>query len=105
MAAPIAPEIAPRKNPVLRPYFCIKGDSQGAVVIEPKTISEMGKVAKHGLPASIPPANPPTINIIGICPPKIAWAATKTATLRFAWLSFGDTDDISLVPSWGLNAP
>ena len=50
---------------------CIKGESQGAVVIEPKTIREIGKVAKQGLPVNIPPANPPTTNIIGICPPNM----------------------------------
>ena len=82
MAAPIAPATAPRKKPNRRPLCCISGDSHGAVVIEPNTIIEMGSVAKHGLLDNMLPAKPATTNNIGICAPRIAWAATSTVTLR-----------------------
>jgi hypothetical protein len=39
--------------------------NQGAVVIAPKTINDIGSVAQHMLFVSDCPANPPIINIIG----------------------------------------
>lgn len=66
IAAPIAPAIAPTKNPARRPKDCMNGESQGAVVMEPKMISEIGSVAKQMFEASCFPASPPTTKIIGI---------------------------------------
>ena len=57
--------------------------------IEPSTMSDMGRVAKQMFDARDCPARPPTTKIIGICAPKMAWAATRTATLRLARLSSG----------------
>jgi len=45
---------------------------KGAVHIEPKTIRDMGNVARQGLLDSEFPARPPTTNIIGICDPSMA---------------------------------
>ena len=84
MPAPVAPPSVPMAKPVRRPKRCIAPDSHGAVVIEPKTISEIGKVARQGLGASIWPASPPTTKIIGIWLPRIACARTRTLTLRQA---------------------
>ena len=84
MPAPKAPPSAPTKNPTRRPYFCMSADNHGAVVIEPKTIKEIGIVANAGLGAIIRPASPPTTKIIGICAPRKACARIKTKTLRLA---------------------
>jgi antitoxin (DNA-binding transcriptional repressor) of toxin-antitoxin stability system len=67
-----------------RPNRCITAESQGAVVIEPKTMSEIGIVASAGEGAIISPASPPITKIIGIWLPRMACAMTSTATLRFA---------------------
>ena len=72
------------KKPVLRPRVCITWLSQGAVDIEPKTIIEIGSVARQGLGASIEPASPPITKTMVICEPRMACAATSTATLRLA---------------------
>ena len=58
-----------------------------AAIIEPRTMSEIGSVARQALLASDWPASPPTVKIMGICAPNRAWAATRTATLRLAFLS------------------
>jgi len=81
---PSAPPAAPIKKPALRPYFCMIIDMGVADNIDPKTINEMGNVAKHALVASVWPASPPIVKIIGICAPKNAWAKTNMVTLRFA---------------------
>ena len=44
-------------------------ESQGAVVIEPNTIKDIGSVAQHILISKDCPAKPATINSIGICAP------------------------------------
>jgi hypothetical protein len=72
------------KKPIRRPKRCITAESQGAVVIEPKTISEIGIVASAGEGAIISPASPPITKIMGIWLPRMACARTSTATLRFA---------------------
>ena len=102
MADPISPPIAPMKNPVLRPRTCITWLSQGAVDMEPNTIIEIGSVARQGLGASISPASPPITKIIVTCEPRMACAATSTATLRFAVLSSGGS---VMVMTKSLNPP
>ena len=97
IAAPTAPASAPSMNPKRRPYFCINGEIQGAVVIDPKTMIEIGKVAKQMLEANMPPANPPMTKIMGICDPKIACAITKMTTFRFVRLSSTMLIDASVV--------
>ncbi len=62
----------------------MKAASGVAVSIEPSTVSEIGSVAQQGLGASVEPASPAMVKIIGICAPRIAWAATSTQTLRRA---------------------
>ena len=57
-----------------------------AASIEPKTIIEMGKVAKQMFEASDCPAKPPIVKMSGICAPKNACAMTKTVTFRRARL-------------------
>jgi hypothetical protein len=69
---PDNPPIAPIKNPNLLPNLCIKFESGEAVIIEPKTIIEIGRVAKHAFEAKDWPASPPTVKIMGICEPSIA---------------------------------
>ena len=81
---PVNPPIAPIKKPNFLPNFCIKFERGEAVNIEPSTIIEIGRVAKHAFEAKDWPANPPTVKIIGICEPSMAWAHINTATLRFA---------------------
>ena len=61
--------------------------------IEPSTIIEIGSVAKQMLEASDWPASPPMVKIIGICAPRMAWARTRTNTLRRARLSSGMYSD------------
>lgn len=56
--------------------------------MDPKTISEIGNVAKQMFDANVCPASPPMVKIIGICAPKNACASTKMVTFRFAMLSF-----------------
>jgi hypothetical protein len=63
------------KKPARRPKRCITAESQGAVVIEPKTISEIGIVASAGEGAIISPASPPITKIIGIWLPRMACAS------------------------------
>ena len=58
-----------------------------AASIDPKTIIVMGKVAKHTFGASVVPASPPIMKIIGSCAPRTALAVTNTATFLFARLS------------------
>ena len=48
---------------------------------------EIGSVAKQTFEASDWPARPPTMKIIGICAPRIACAATRTATFLLARVS------------------
>ena len=48
----MAPAAAQTMKPLVRPNRCMKVDSQGAVVIEPKTMSEIGSVAKQMFDAS-----------------------------------------------------
>jgi Na+-transporting NADH:ubiquinone oxidoreductase subunit NqrD len=52
--------------------------------MDPNTINEIGNVAKHAFVASVWPASPPIVKIIGICAPKNACAKTKIITLRLA---------------------
>ena len=75
----------------------MSGEIHGAVVIEPNTISEIGSVASSGEGAIVRPAKPPTTKSIGICAPKIAWAMTKTITLRLARASFVDGSTIAVM--------
>jgi len=84
MAAPTAPPVAVSAKPARRPWRCMKAASGVAVSMEPSTISEIGSVAQQMLVASDWPASPATTKIIGICAPRIACAATSTATLRLA---------------------
>jgi len=53
---------------------------QGAVVIEPPTMIEIGSVAQQAFEASDCPASPPSTKIIGICAPTKACAAASTMT-------------------------
>ena len=87
IAAPKAPPKAPATNPAVRPYFAMKLEIGVAVSMEPMTIKLIGSVAQQAFGASDCPASPPMVKIIGICAPKIAWAATSTRTLRLARLS------------------
>ena len=84
MIPPINPPIAPIKKPNFLPNFCIKFDRGEAVIMEPKTIIEIGRVAKQAFEARDWPASPPTVKIIGICEPSMACANIKTTTFRFA---------------------
>ena len=52
MIPPEAPPSVPIKNPARLPYFCMMRDNGFADSIDPKTISDMGKVAKQGLVTS-----------------------------------------------------
>ena len=49
---PEAPPSVPSKKPARLPYFCMIRESGFADSIDPKTISDMGKVAKQGLVTS-----------------------------------------------------
>tara|TARA_B110000459_G_C16241949_1_gene329591 strand:+ start:110 stop:544 length:435 start_codon:yes stop_codon:yes gene_type:complete len=68
------------------------------MVIDPNTMREIGKVAKHTLPANCPPASPPTTKIIGNCAPKIACAAISTSTFCLACLSSKPWSFIFTIP-------
>jgi hypothetical protein len=70
----------------------MSAESGVADSIEPSTIIEIGSVAQQGLGASDCPASPPIVKIIGICAPRIACAATRTATLRRARVSEAAVD-------------
>ncbi len=87
-AAPKVPPIAPIKKPIFRPYFCIISDKIGAATIDPKTIKEIGRVAKQGFEERYCPASPPKIKSIGIWEPREAPAMINTNTFRKAVLSF-----------------
>ena len=65
----------------------MKDDITVEVSIDPKTIIEIGSVAKQRLLASDWPAKPPMTNTIGICAPKIAWAITRIITFLRAFAS------------------
>ena len=84
MAAPVAPPAAPRKNPARRPYRCISAEIGVAVSMEPMTVIVIGSVAQQGFGARLDPASPAIVKIIGNCAPRMAWAATRTRTLRRA---------------------
>ena len=49
---PEAPPSVPSKNPARLPYFCIIKDNGFADSMDPKTINDIGKVAKQGLVTS-----------------------------------------------------
>ena len=72
MIPPDAPPNVPIIKPTRRPYFCIISDNGFADSIDPKTINDMGKVAKQGLVASDCPASPPMIKIMTIWFPTVA---------------------------------
>ena len=74
---PVNPPIAPIKKPNFLPNFCIKFERGEAVNIEPSTIIEIGRVAKHAFEAKDWPANPPTVKIIGICEPPVPEEVVK----------------------------
>jgi len=78
------PPAAPSTKPGRRPNRCMKADSGVAVSIDPTTSIVIGRVARQGFGASICPASPPTMKLADICAPRIACAATRTATLRLA---------------------
>ena len=84
IAAPSAPPSAPTAKPALRPNRCMKAEIGVAVSMEPMTVIEIGSVAQQMFGARLDPANPAMVKIIGICAPRIAWAATRTRTLRRA---------------------
>ena len=84
-------------NQTLLPNLCMSWLSQGAVVIDPKTMREIGRVAQQTFEASDWPASPPTVNSIGIWEPIVAWAATRTATLRLSRLEMNDSMARSVV--------
>ena len=67
----------------------MKPESHGAVVIEPNTIIEIGSVARQAIGVMVCPASPPITKIMVIWLPRIACAATSTATLRRARASDG----------------
>jgi hypothetical protein len=59
------PKNVPKKNPFLRPTFCIKFDKGSEASIAPKTMQDIGIVAKHIFFAKDCPAKPAIINTIG----------------------------------------
>ncbi len=66
--------------------------------IDPITVIVIGRVAQHRLEASDCPAKPAMVKIIGICAPKMAWAATSTQTLRRAKASSnGGAGEVALL--------
>ena len=81
MIPPDAPPNVPIIKPTRRPYFCIISDNGFADSIDPRTINDMGKVAKQVLVASDCPASPPMIKIITIWFPTVAWARIKIIKL------------------------
>jgi hypothetical protein len=85
MAAPTAPPAAPKKE--ARPAteaLHQHAESGVAVSIEPITIIVIGSVAQQMFGARLNPASPAMVKIIGSCAPRMAWAATRTRTLRRA---------------------
>jgi len=87
MAAPSSPPIAPATKLARRPKRCISADRGVAVSIDPTTDMVIGRVAQQMFEASVWPARPAMVKIIGICAPRTACAATSTQTLRRAVLS------------------
>ncbi len=87
MTPPRAPPSAPMAKPAVRPKRCMKAEIGVAVSMDPMTAKLIGRVAQQWLGASESPASPAMVKIIGICAPRMAWAATSTATLRLARLS------------------
>ena len=62
----------PMMNPARRPYRAMKVEIGVAVSIDPITIRLIDSVARHLLGASVCPASPATVKIIGICAPRMA---------------------------------
>ena len=67
----------------------MKADKGVAESIEPTTIIEIDKVAQQAFDARVCPASPAIVKIIGICAPRIAWAATSTQTFLRDWVKAG----------------
>ena len=72
MAAPSMPPSAPTTKPARRPNRCISAERGVAVSIDPTTDMVMGRVAQQMFEASVCPARPAIVKIIGICAPRIA---------------------------------